>query len=298
MTKIKNILLIGRTGSGKSVIANVLSGSNAFNENVDSTSEPGRVGFVNNFKIKSKQNEQEEIEYRVIDTVGIGVNQLDTREVLYRLGEIVHFIKEGGLNQIFFVTGERFTKEEAEAYNLLGSIIFDQQVFDYTTIIRTKFPEFEDEAACERAREKLLNETQELHEIFSRTKTIFVDNPPLCGRPKTIESNKEVREASRNRLITYLGTIAHKNYKPACLENLNERISGYMNDVERLEKELKAKEEFIKEFSTSLDSLEASIKELKEQKENLKKTISEEIEKHLTSRETTFFESVGANAVA
>jgi len=39
MTEIKNILLIGRTGNGKSTLANVLTGTDNFIESADSTSE-------------------------------------------------------------------------------------------------------------------------------------------------------------------------------------------------------------------------------------------------------------------
>ena len=161
-TTSKNILLLGRTGNGKSTLANVLTNTNYFTESSG--------GISKTKKIQEKSFEIDGIKYSIFDTVGIGDTKLDSKTVLFRLGEIAHFVDKGGLNQIFFVTGNRFTKEETEAYKLLGSIIFDQDVFDYTTIIRTNFPEFEETEACERDKNNLCSESEELNKIFSNTK--------------------------------------------------------------------------------------------------------------------------------
>ncbi|CAG8467785.1 19076_t:CDS:10 [Racocetra fulgida] len=254
MVKVKNILLIGRTGNGKSTLANVLTGTNDFTESADSTSET-RTIKTREFEIRLDEAGNENAKYCVIDTVGVGDTQLDTKAVLLRLGEIAHFIERDGLNQIFFITSGRFTKEEVEAYKLLSSIIFDQQVFNYTTIVRTSFPAFEDDNACNRDREKLRNEGGELSRIFNQagTKIIYVNNPPLLGRASAIAVNKETREESGKRLIAYLGTISHKNYKPTNLATLNERINSYMSEKEKLEEELKEKEKMMKEAQETYD---------------------------------------------
>jgi hypothetical protein len=286
---IKNILLIGRTGNGKSTLANVLTDTNAFTESADSTSETRSIK-TKGFKLGL---ENEKVKYCVIDTVGVGDTQLDTKDVLYKLGEVAHFVKENGLNQIFFVTSGRFTNEEVEAYKLLSSIIFDQDVFQYTTIIRTNFPEFETENACKRDRDKLRKESGELSEIFSNlgTKIIYVNNPPLVGRVNAIAVNKEIREESRTRLIVYLGSISHMNYMPINLSTLNDRISNYMSEKERLEKELKEKERMMKEaqenhekkindIETDLNKKlqEAEVKK-DEEIQQLKNSLSEDIKR-------------------
>lgn len=270
MVSIKNILLIGRTGNGKSTLANVLTGTNDFTESADSTSET-RTIKTKEFEIRLDETGNENAKYCVIDTVGVGDTQLDTKAVLLRLGEIAHFVERDGLNQIFFITSGRFTKEEVEAYKLLSSIIFDQQVFNYTTIVRTSFPAFEDENACNRDREKLRNEGGELSRIFNQvgTKIIYVNNPPLLGRPSAIAVNKETREEAGKRLIAYLGTISRKNYKPTNLATLNERINSYMSEKERLEKELKEKERMMKEAQENYD------KKINEIQANLDKKIQE-----------------------
>ncbi|CAG8523284.1 22291_t:CDS:2 [Gigaspora rosea] len=61
--EVKNILLIGSAGKGKSILANIVTGTNEFEES------SSRIYGTN--KPKSKEFEDEGIKYRIIDTLGI-----------------------------------------------------------------------------------------------------------------------------------------------------------------------------------------------------------------------------------
>src|SRR5690349_18828520 len=123
MVNTRTILLLGKTGNGKSTLANVLSGTNLFTESAGSTSETRELN-IQLIEIKLNEDGSEKVNYRIIDTVGVGDTRLTPQGVLYKLAKIAHSL-DNGLNQILFVVGQRFTKEEVEAYNLLKQIIFD-----------------------------------------------------------------------------------------------------------------------------------------------------------------------------
>src|SRR5437762_1637579 len=89
---IRNLLIVGPTKSGKSTLANVLSGTNTFNENEYSTTGNYQKPVSVEWKMMS------EIVYRVVDVSGIEINQKET------LNEIKKLIPEGEESQVLFVT--------------------------------------------------------------------------------------------------------------------------------------------------------------------------------------------------
>ncbi|CAB5314846.1 unnamed protein product [Rhizophagus irregularis] len=101
--EIKNILLVGRIGVGKSALTNVISETKNFKESAGSISETAKAKAR-----KFKMN------YQVINTI----------------------------------VNKRFTKNEIDDFNWFSSYLFDVKVFDYTTVVQTHFPNFEDDNAC------------------------------------------------------------------------------------------------------------------------------------------------------
>ncbi|CAG8640810.1 3820_t:CDS:1 [Ambispora leptoticha] len=235
MTDIRNIILFGRTGNGKSTLANVLTKSpNFFTESAGSVSETREIQ-IKEFEEEINSNGEEAIKYRVIDTVGIGDTRLTEQGVLYKIAEACHYIKDG-LNQILFITNGRFTKEEIDTFGLLKSVVFDADVSKYTTIVRTNFPEFEDELKCQQDQQQLRAENPAIFKILSATRIIYVDNPPLKGRTASI--NQEIRKDSRKRLLVHLATC-QGTYRPQNLDAMNDRIGNYMTETEKIQQELK-----------------------------------------------------------
>jgi hypothetical protein len=196
------------------------------------------------FTIDLSEDGEQRVDYQVIDTIGFGDTKLSNKEVLKLLQNLVPIIGDDGLNQILFVTDGRFTKEEIETYKLLETVIFDKEVVDFTTIVRSRFPEFEDIDECSEDKKSLLEENEEIFKILKSSEIIYVDNPPLVTRSLT--KSKEIREESRKRLLTYLGACENIYY-PANLTELKQRINDYQTKSEQLEKELAEKERIIEE---------------------------------------------------
>ncbi|CAI2190992.1 14923_t:CDS:1, partial [Funneliformis geosporum] len=234
MTETKKILLIGRSGRGKSTLANVITeAENKFKESGGSASETRKIQFE---EFADKENN---INYLVIDTPGIGDTKMSDNEVLDIIAEAVYLVRNG-LSHVFFVIDGRFDQYEMITYNLLRETIFDQDITKHTTITRTRFKDFKNKKKCQAdidlmvkeaedkksklkqdisAKEKELanlssdsNQYQELLEEIKQLqkdlkvvnlseiiescqkKVVYVDNPPISIAIADNEDEKRKRE--------------------------------------------------------------------------------------------------------
>src|SRR5207253_3167573 len=139
------------------------------------------------------------IKYQIIDTVGIGDTKLSEQEVLHKIAEAVHAVRYG-LSQVLFVTSGRFTHEERIIYEeLLKKAIFDENIANHTTIVRTNFPNFCNENKCKEDIERMKTNNQELAEVIASChKLIHVNNPPVdVDDEEELRIYKKAREKSR-----------------------------------------------------------------------------------------------------
>ena len=102
---VRNLLIVGRTGGGKSTLSNVLSGTTEFEESGYSISE------TKNFK--KKVFSWNGTKYRVVDTIGVGDTKLDKKKVLYKIAEGIYLMPEG-ISQVLVVLDGKFTTEEID----------------------------------------------------------------------------------------------------------------------------------------------------------------------------------------
>jgi len=215
----KIILLVGRTGGGKSTLANVLSGKeNLAKESENSTSMTRGIQEID-FEHKGETYQIDT--YRIIDSVGIGDTTRTQSEVLAEIVNWYKGVERRKIKQVLFVVGERLTPEEVNTYNMLKDVFFDADFSKYTTIVRTRFASFEDENECKRDRELLLAENNPAITAMlnSNNGFIHVDNPPIhiVGSGRRIERqialNKEVREVSREKLLEHLQENCQGSYE-------------------------------------------------------------------------------------
>jgi len=253
MNNTKTILLIGRTGNGKSTLANVLlarkdeSGNfkEIFGESAGSVSETK--------KVQIEEFEEEGIKYRIIDTVGIGDTKMTLDQVLRKLALMGYAVKDG-LSQILFITDGRMANEAKSTYDLLEKVVFDDNIADYTTIIRTNFAEFWNEKNCKEEEKKMIKRSGEFKDLIERcNRIIYVDNPPVnisiksaedIGKNKKYEGledlNKKKREVSRKILLDHLKNVCQSYiYKPSNLSALGDVIGDYEEEKEKLKEQKK-----------------------------------------------------------
>ncbi|PKC68840.1 hypothetical protein RhiirA1_440354 [Rhizophagus irregularis] len=276
---VTQILLIsGNAGKGKSTLANVLTGTNEFEESTDPINGTS--------KTKAKEFEHEKIKYRIIDTVGIGISIQSTEEILNKLKGITDILSEG-INRILFLTNGRFTKEEVEAFNLLRNVIFDDRVTDYTTIVFTNFAKFKDEKACEKNRQGFQQEIGKISMPLASTAIIYVDNPPIIGFMEPVA--RISREASREVLLNHLRTC-QEVYQPEplkkfrkMLDEFNSIIKDTIEAVENVDLYYKTNITYLGEFITTRRVI---IENIEERLEEVRKYMGDRFKSSVVSHST------------
>jgi hypothetical protein len=207
--KIKNLLIVGYNGRGKSTLANVLSDTVDF----------GEYSISNNQIFQKKDFEWNGTKYRVVDTVGTG------KEVTYeKMEEIIDLIPEG-ISQVLFVIDGKFTSEE-----VFGKAILESDIAEHITVVRTKFSNFNNQCACKKDKEDLCKKS----EIIANN-IIYVDNPPInifvvdADDEEIIRINKKRRDLSKNILLGHLEKVCYKlmtwdNLRPIVFQILKTTI--------------------------------------------------------------------------
>jgi len=212
--------------------------------------------------------------------VGIGDTKMSDQEVLDKMAEATYSIRNG-LHQVLFVTSGRFSDAEVAAYNLLRSVIFDKNITKYTTIVRTRFPEFEDQRECSKDFNLMIDIGGGLTEaINSCNKVVHVENHPVY---------KESRNKSGSILLNHLSTCQYI-YKPRSLNELNAKIDKPMSEKERIQQKISI---LSKEKGVECDEVEQLIRKVKK----LENTIRQETTQHIKEKQVSWKEKEAVETV-
>ncbi|CAG8551233.1 386_t:CDS:2 [Paraglomus brasilianum] len=224
---VKNILLIGSSGSGKSTLANVLVNKNDVFEEVFKESDR-TISATKNFRVG--RTEIDGKTYRIIDTVGFGDTMLEVTKIPPVFKEMDRYTK-CGIDYVLFVVRGRLSNKDLNAFKYLREIFFDENIVSRISVVRTNFPNFEEEEDCDNDINSLLNESNEaiteMIELCNK-RVVHVDNPQINIKGKRGErennNNKKTRKISRKILLNHLQSYQNEESCKPKSGDLNERI--------------------------------------------------------------------------
>ncbi|CAG8579574.1 5241_t:CDS:2 [Cetraspora pellucida] len=300
----KTILLIGRSGRGKSTLANVILNKN---ENFEEIFKESSSSISETKKIQFEEFKENDVNYLVIDTPGIGDTKMSDNEVLDIIGEAVYLVRNG-LDQVLFVVGGRFDQYEMATYNLLRTMLFDEKIVEHTTIVRTRFADFRSKAKREEDVNSMIKESKEkkvelenqiankekeienlspnseeykrvaieIEQLKKELKSTLSEIIESCQSRIVHVDNKpdvKIRGKSRVKLLEHLNKTCQENsYKPDKLKELSDAITEDMDTL------LKSRRELDKEMKklkiNQPISINVKLSENKDELENITERIN------------------------
>lgn len=133
--EVRNVVLVGKTGAGKSTVANKILGREKFEvKNVASSAttevEDGSCSFYD-------ESSRTQYSFTVIDTAGLFDTKKSNYTVMTKIKDFFQKKSPQGINLVLFVSRKgRFTDEERRTFNYIIRN-FTEQISDFSALVLT-----------------------------------------------------------------------------------------------------------------------------------------------------------------
>lgn len=173
--RYRNVVLIGKTGAGKSTVANKITGDDTFR--VTGTLD-GVTASIAHCHVRFEHGGYD-YDVKVVDTIGMFDHKAQEKDTIAEIKKYFRHIFPDGINVIIFVFSKgRFTPEEMECFETMISI-FHEDISPMAALVVTRCEGMKAESRRKYVEEFMSNESSQKIAAFMGKGILTVGFPDL-----------------------------------------------------------------------------------------------------------------------